>query len=144
MPSGKERTSKMRYYEGSLAPQLDQEELAPVVARPAVFTSYAGGGRDTSARHEASGAMFPLVALALALIIVFCAIGAARVTLTAGTVALRQGSETVSSQIKDLHTLNNDLQIERSLFSGSDRIGRIATQNLGMVHASEVERIELD
>ncbi|MBR3158873.1 MAG: cell division protein FtsL [Atopobiaceae bacterium] len=129
-------------YEGNLAPQL--EESAWVSARPAVFTSVKGGGLDAAVREGVSPSFFSKVVLIVAIIFALCAIGMARVTLTAGTVAMLQANDEVSSQIKDLRTLNADLRIERSLFSGSERIGRIATQNLGMVHASEVDCLTLD
>ncbi len=129
-------------YEGNLAPQLEESGWASV--RPAVLTSIEGGGIDAAARESVSPTFFSKVILVVAIVCALCVVGVARVALTAGTVATLQANEQVSSQIKELRTLNNDLRIERSLFSGSERIGRIATQNLGMVHASEVDRLTLD
>lgn len=131
-------------YEGSLALQLEPEELGWEQPAHARLTAHEGGGLDAAARQGASPSFFHKVAVVVAVIVTLSAIGAARVALTAGTVAMLQSNEAIASSIKDLRTLNSDLQIERSLFSGSERIGRIATQNLGMVHASEVERLELD
>ncbi len=107
------------------------------------FVAYEGGGLDRAARAGVGQDFIRRVVLIGILVVSLCLIGAARVALTAGTVSILQGNEEVSAQIKQVRTINSDLQIERSLFSGSDRIGRIATQNLGMVHASEVERLEL-
>ncbi len=131
-------------YEGSLALQLEAEELDWRTSGKTRLEAIEGGGLDATRRAGVTQSFYGKVVAIVAIVIVLCAIGAVRVTLTAGTVAMLQGNEAISSQIKDLRTLNEDLQIERSLFSGSERIGRIATQNLGMVHASEVERLDMD
>ena len=133
----------MMRYEGSLALQLEAEELDWRTPGKTRLEAIEGGGLDATRRAGVTPFFYGKVVAIVAIVIVLCAIGAVRVTLTAGTVAMLQGNEAISSQIKDLRTLNEDLQIERSLFSGSERIGRIATQNLGMVHASEVERLDM-
>ena len=133
----------MMRYEGSLALQLEAEELDWRTPNKTRLEAIEGGGLDATRRAGVTPFFYGKVVAIVAIVIVLCAIGAVRVTLTAGTVAMLQGNEAISSQIKDLRTLNEDLQIERSLFSGSERIGRIATQNLGMVHASEVERLDM-
>lgn len=132
----------MTYYD-STAPQLEQypQQQRDVRGR---LVALEGGGLDAHARAAASPSFFRRVVLVIAVTVVLACIGAARVALTASTVAILQRSEQLNVQIKEMRTLNSDLQIERSLFSGSDRIGRIATQNLHMVHATEVERLELD
>ena len=135
----------MGYYD-ALAPQLDETmyDVATPQPRRARLTAYEGGGLDASVREQASPSFFARIAIAVVLVVALCVIGSVRVMLSTGTVAILQNNQAVSSQIKEIRALNSDLQIERSLFSASDRIGRIATQNLGMVHASEVERLELD
>ncbi|MBR3318300.1 MAG: cell division protein FtsL [Atopobiaceae bacterium] len=127
-------------YDGSLARQLDQYSVEN--ARESMV-AYEGGGLDARARAGVSATFIPRAVLLLVIVFALCCIGAARVALTSGTVAILQRNEQLTSQISDIRTLNSDLQIERSLFSGSDRIGRIATQNLGMVHANEVELLQL-
>ncbi len=135
-------------YDGALAVQLDGTayetfETSRITRRPSL-TTHEGGGLDASARVGVSSSFVSTVSVVVALIVVLCAIGMARIALTAGTVQILQNNEALSSQIKDVRALNNDLQIECSLFSGSDRIGRIATQNLGMERANEVEFISMN
>lgn len=128
--------------DGSLARQWQYEDQEYQYEDNS-FVAHEGGGLDRAARAGADSSFFLKVAFAAVLVVALCLMGAARVALTASTVSILRGNEDVSAQIKELRTLNRDLQIECSLFSGSERIGRIATQNLGMVHANEVECLEL-
>ena len=47
------------------------------------------------------------------------------------------------SQIKEAQTLNEDLQVEKSVLSSSSRISRIATQNYGMTLSTNREVVDL-
>lgn len=138
----------MRYY-GSEAYDLDAQEMPwPSAPWPSAdgrsLTMMDGGSLDARARQGVSPAFSSRVVLALAALVLFVALGSVRVALTTGTVSLLQANEAVSSQIKEYRLANDDLRIECSLLCRSERIGRIATQNLGMVHASEAERLVLD
>ena len=143
MGTGWEASGSMRY-DSALAPQLDERAYeAYRVARESRLTAHTGGGLDASARAGVSPDFVRKALVVIALLVVLSSIGFVRVALTSGTVALLQGNETLRSEIKAIGTNNSDLQIEKSLFSGSERIGRIATQNLGMVHANEVECLDM-
>lgn len=113
-------------------------------ARGADLTSVEGGRLDARARREASPAFLLVVRYVVVLAVVLFLAGGISVTLTSGTVALLQTNATTSSQIKEARALNDDLRIERSLLTRGDRISRIATQNLGMVYASDAEVLRLD
>lgn len=93
-----------------------------------------GGHLDADVRQGVSQAFARHVRLIVIAVVVFCALGAARVALTAQTVALMSQNLTLSSQIDEAGALNDELHAERSLLSSSSRIRRIATENYGMVY----------
>ncbi len=113
-------------------------------ARGADLTPVEGGRLDARARREASPAFLQAVRYVVAFAVVLLLAGGISVTLTSNTVALLQTNAMTSSQIKEARTQNDDLRIERSLLTQGDRISRIATQNLGMVYASDAEVLRLD
>ena len=129
-------------YAGSEAYQLDGAARAPQ-ALPRTLRSVEGGRLDARARREVSPALVRIVGILATLAIVLFVAGGVSVALTSGTVALLQSNAAVGSQIKDVSAQNGDLRIERSLLTRADRITRIATQNLGMVYASDAHTIEL-
>ncbi len=67
----------------------------------------------------------------------------ARVAITSATVALLTSNASLSEQISEAQTLNEQLRIERSVLSSNARISRIATQNYGMVLPTESVRVTL-
>lgn len=130
-------------YQTSEAFQLD--ELAyDRRARGASLTPVEGGRLDARARREVSPALMRMVGYLVALAIALFVAGGISVALTSGTVAILQTNASTTSQIKQTRAQNGDLRIERSLLTRGDRISKIATQNLGMVYASDARSIELD
>ncbi len=112
--------------------------------RKVTLTPVEGGRLDARARREAPPLLSRVVVfLAVAALVIFAA-GGLSVALTSGTVGLLRESAQTAANIKELHAENDDLRIERSLLTGSERISRIATQNLGMVYASDANTIELE
>lgn len=110
----------------------------------ASFEVVTGGGLDARVREGVSHQFFRRVCAVLAVAAVLFVLGAARVALTAGTSALLAQNADLKSQITEAETLNDDLKITRSVLSSNSRIARIATQNLGMVLASNREVITLE
>jgi cell division protein FtsL len=103
-----------------------------------------GGRLDAVARSGVSAGLQSIVACVVALAISLFVVGGISVALTSGTVAMLRDNAAISSEIKAVRTTNDDLRIECSLLSRADRISRIATQNLGMVYASEAEVLDLE
>ena len=73
----------------------------------------------------------------------FLALGACRVALSTATVSTLQANSALRSQIKEAQTLNEDLQVEKSVLSSSSRISRMATQNYGMTLSTNREVVDL-
>jgi cell division protein FtsL len=80
----------------------------------------------------------------MAVVLALFAAGGMSVALTSGTVGLLRENAKTASHIKELRTQNDDLRIERSQLVGNERISRIATQNLGMVYASDAMIIDVE
>ncbi|MBR3327931.1 MAG: cell division protein FtsL [Atopobiaceae bacterium] len=121
---------------------------APAVVLPrgsrANFTAIEGESLDANARQGVRPLFMRIVSCLVAVALVAFAFGGTAVWLTSGTVAILQQNNALSSQIKDTRNLNDDLRIECSLLSRSERISQIATQNLGMVYASTADRVSVD
>lgn len=108
------------------------------------LTALEGGNLDARARSEVSPFLVRAVGYLVTLAIMLFVAGGISVALTSGTVALLQTNSATSSSIKEINAQNGDLRIERSLLTRADRITRIATQNLGMVYASEATSLDLE
>lgn len=109
----------------------------------ASLTSVEGGKLDAHARREVSPLFVRVVTCVSVLAIVLFMAGGLGVALTSGTVALLQTNSSTVSNIKDIKSQNDSLRMERSRLTQSERISRIATQNLGMVYASDARVIEV-
>ncbi len=127
-------------YQSSEARRIDVPEFVDAADRLNVLE---GGGLDQMARRSASPAFLKAAICAVALMITLFVAGSASIALTSGSVSMLQSNETVSAQISQAEDANADLRIACSLLSSSDRIGRIATQNLHMVYANEVVHLEM-
>lgn len=123
--------------------QLAGVEQAPEF-QEVTFTQLEGGRLDARARREASPLLARVVAFLAVVALVLFATGGISVALTSGTVGLLQENSRTMSNIKELRSENDDLRIERSQLLGSERISRIATQNLGMEYASDATVITVE
>jgi cell division protein FtsL len=108
------------------------------------FTPWEGGSLDARARREASPLLRRVAIFLTAVVLALFAAGGMSVALTSGTVGLLRENAKTASHIKELRTQNDDLRIERSQLVGNERISRIATQNLGMVYASDAMIIDVE
>ena len=127
-------------YQSSEARRIDVPTFADAADRLNVLE---GGGLDQMARRSASPTFLKAAVCAVALMITLFIVGSVSIALTSGSVSILQSNETLSSQISQAEDANADLRIACSLLSSSDRIGRIATQNLHMVYASEVVHLDV-
>ena len=66
-----------------------------------------------------------------------------RVGIASATVALLSANTTLSAQIDEATSLNDQLRVQRSVLSSNSRITRIATQNYGMVLTSDSVTVDL-
>lgn len=107
------------------------------------FEVVSGGGLDARARRGVSPAFVARVKAVIVAVAVLVALNVARVALTVSTVSTLQSCSELKSQIATAQTLNSDLRIERSVLSSNSRITRIATQNYGMVTATEFVSLDL-
>lgn len=113
-----------------------------VEQRPS-FSVVTGGGLDARARAGVSPQFLQRIRVVVACALVFLALGACRVALSTATVSTLQANSALRSQIKEAQTLNEDLQVEKSVLSSSSRISRIATQNYGMTLSTNREVVDL-
>lgn len=110
--------------------------------RPA-FEIVEGAGLDARVRQGVSNVFLSRVRMAVLAIVVFAVLAITRVTLYAATASALQANAELRGQIKTAQSLENDLKVTASTLSNSSRIDRIATQNYGMVRASQTEVITL-
>ena len=127
-------------YQSSEARRIDVPTFDDAVDRLNVLE---GGGLDQMARRSASPTFLKAAICAVALMITLFVAGSVSIAITSGSVAILQSNETVSAQISQAEDANADLRIACSLLSSSDRISRIATQNLNMVYANEVVHLDV-
>jgi cell division protein FtsL len=76
-------------------------------------------------------------------VVLLVAIGGVRVALSAATVSSLETTSSLRSEISDAKDLNSELQIERSVDASAQRIIRIATENYGMILATNVDSISI-
>lgn len=136
-------------YEGAEALRLEGAQArsarpygAPVAAPS--FEVYEGGGLDARARQGVDSTFISRVRMVAIVVLAVVIVGAFRVALSAATVNSLQASLGLRSKVESLQNMNAELEIERSVESSSQRIIAIATQNYGMVYASDVDTIKLD
>jgi len=132
-------------YRGTEAPRLDFVERQwdyEVAERPS-FDIVEGGGADARVRRGVTSDFLVQVRLVVLAIAAFVALGAGRVALTTATVTCLQSNLQMQASIEEAEAANSSLRIERSVLSNTSRITRIATQNYGMVYATEHDRVSL-
>jgi len=107
------------------------------------FVAVDGGGLDARVREGVSSTLTRTVSVILAVAVALFLVGSLSVATTSATVAILGASSDVASEIELLKSENEDLRIAVSMLSSSDRVTRIATQNLGMVYAQDAHHFEL-
>jgi cell division protein FtsL len=116
----------------------------PYAIEDTSFIAVDGGGLDARVREGVSSTLTRTVAAILAAALALFIVGSMSVATTSATVAILDASSGMKSDIKELRAENEDLRIACSLLSSSERITRIATQNLGMVYAQDAQHFELN
>lgn len=130
-------------YMGSEARSLDffGEATPERETRPS-FEVVEGAGLDHLERRGVSAqflARLKAVAVACVVIAVVCI---ARIGVYSMAVGTLSQNEAMRSELKQASALEDDLRIQRSVLSSSQRIDRIATQSYGMVMASGAEKLD--
>ena len=123
--------------EGSAAPHLSY------ALEDTSFVTVEGGGLDARVREGVSATLTRTVGLVIAAALTLFIVGTLSVATTSATVAVLEGNSQTSSDIKALEMENDDLRIACSILSSSDRVHRIATQNLGMTYAADATHFQL-
>ena len=123
--------------EGSAAPHLSY------ALEDTSFVTVEGGGLDARVREGVSATLTRTVGLVIAAALTLFIVGTLSVATTSATVAVLESNSKTSSDIKALEMENDDLRIACSILSSSDRVHRIATQNLGMTYAADATHFQL-
>lgn len=129
-------------YQGSEAVRLDYlGEATPQRAARTSFEVVEGSGLDHLERRGVSSqfvANLKLAAIICAALVVLCVARIGVYSMAVGTLA---SNETMRTELKQTRALEDDLRIQRSVLSSSQRIDRIATQSYGMVLAGGAEKL---
>ena len=129
-------------YQGSEAVRLDYlGEAIPQRAARTSFEVVEGSGLDHLERRGVSSqfvANLKLAAIVCAALVVLCVARIGVYSMAVGTLA---SNETMRTELKQTRALEDDLRIQRSVLSSSQRIDRIATQSYGMVLAGGAEKL---
>ncbi len=128
-------------YQGSAAYRLDASQQAWEVPARRSLEVMEGGGLDARARQGVTPGFSVLVRLAVVFAVMFAVLGGVRVTLAAATVSCLREASSVETDVSEARDVRTELQVERSVLSSADRIQRIATENYGMIYATDVDSI---
>lgn len=127
-------------YRGNAAYQLDFEQQAWEI--PARGLSVHEGGATGARPHvDPMADLFMVAKAVIVLTVMLFVLGGARVALTAQTVSVLKEVSVAEATLDGAYDTRTELRVERSALSSADRIQRIATENYGMVYASEVETL---
>ena len=130
----------MRYM-GGAAYQLDAQQSWEVpVGRQ--LKVHRGGGLDAQRARQSSPAT--LVVAFVALTVVLALVGCVRIFLTTATVSTLKEVSVAEQVVEGERVTRAQLQMEHSALTAADRIQRIATENYGMVYASDIDTVTLD
>lgn len=131
-------------YQGSEAVRLDYlGEATPQRAARTSFEVVEGSGLDHLERRGVSSqfvANLKLAAIICAALVVLCVARIGVYSMAVGTLA---SNESMRTELKQTRALEDDLRIQRSVLSSSQRIDRIATQSYGMVLAGGAEKLSV-
>jgi len=116
-------------WEGNLSPEVRAPEQAP---RPRLDV-LTGAGRE--AAQTVSPAFMSVIKTFCALALIFCVVGAARVTIASMTSASLNANAALSNEIEQAATASTDLEVRRSVFGSTTRIRDFALMR-GMVDSS--------
>ncbi len=133
-------------YQGSEAIDLEYAERRRARQQRQAAPSFevvSGGGLDAKVRRGVSYEFLVRVAVVCSIALALLVIGAVRIVLSTATVSALRANATLRTEVSEAQSLNDELKIERSVLSSSTRIGRIATQNYGMVFSGETMSINL-
>lgn len=131
-------------YQGSEAVRLDYlGEATPRREQRTSFEVVEGAGLDHLERRGVSPQFIANLKLAAAVCVALVVLCVARIgvySMAAGTLA---SNESMRSELKQTVSLEDDLRIQRSVLSSTQRIDRIATQSYGMVAANGAEKLSV-
>lgn len=131
-------------YQGSEAVRLDYlGEATPRREQRTSFEVVEGAGLDHLERRGVSSqflANLKLAAVVCLALVALCVVRIGVLSMAAGTLA---SNESMRSELKQTRALEDDLRIQRSVLSSSQRIDRIATQSYGMVAANGSEQLSV-
>ncbi len=129
-------------YQGSAAYKLDSSAAWEVPVRRSL-TVVEGECLGSRSRRNPAPVSFSLPVVVVAAIVLIAFVGAIRVTVTAATVQCLTDINVAERTVAAERVTRTELQMERSALSSADRIQQIATENYGMVYASEVDTVTL-
>lgn len=133
-------------YQGSEAIDLEYAERRRARQQRQAAPSFevvSGGGLDAKVRSGVSYEFLVRVAVVCSIALALLVIGAVRVVLSTATVSALRANATLRTEVSEAQSLNDELKIERAVLSSSTRIGRIATQNYGMVFSGETMSVNI-
>lgn len=120
------------------------EEFAPQVAPRTPFEVHEGSGLDARAREGVSPQFLKRAQQLVLIGIVIAIFFALRITIFSAAAAQLNANNALREQVNTAVQLERDLKVTTSTLSSSNRIDNIATQNYGMVRASDTEVLSLD
>ncbi len=133
-------------YQGSEAIDLEYAERRRARQQRQAAPSLevvSGGGLDAQARRGVSHEFLVRVAVVCSIALALLVVGAVRVVLSTAAVSALRANAALRTEVSEAQSLNDELKIERSVLSSSTRIGRIATQNYGMVFSGETMSVNI-
>lgn len=131
-------------YQGSEAVRLDYlGEATPRREQRTSFEVVEGAGLDHLERRGVSPQFIANLKLAAAVCVALVVLCVARIGVYSMAVGTLASNESMRSELKQTVALEDDLRIQRSVLSSTQRIDRIATQSYGMVAANGVEKLSV-
>lgn len=130
----------MRYVHGSVAEQLEREELGSSSSRPSlnVVTS-------PRASQHAETYLSPLAVTVLKAV---AAVGVCLAVACVGRIAVitkcfqvTSANSAITTQIDEARAAGDELEVQQSIYGNSERVRSIATDVYGMVPAGQVTTI---
>lgn len=131
-------------YQGSEAVRLDYlGEATPRREQRTSFEVVEGAGLDHLERRGVSPQFIANLKLAAAVCVALVVLCVARIGVYSMAVGTLASNESMRSELKQTVALEDDLRIQRSVLSSTQRIDRIATQSYGMVAANGAEKLSV-
>lgn len=131
-------------HQGSEAVRLDYlGEATPRREQRTSFEVVEGAGLDHLERRGVSPQFIANLKLAAAVCVALVVLCVARIGVYSMAVGTLASNESMRSELKQTVALEDDLRIQRSVLSSTQRIDRIATQSYGMVAANGAEKLSV-